>query len=569
MPKRIIVCSDGTGNTAIKGRGTNVFKLFEAVDLGSHRFDPDVTPQIAIYDDGVGTENVKPLKLFGGATGWGLSRNVKHLYKELARVYDPGDEIYMFGFSRGAFTVRTLVGLIGTCGLIDPERLNPRTFGSLQSTVKKAYRAYRRCYRPWLWRLFATPSKNAGTSFKARFSVPGDVKIRFVGVWDTVDAVGLPFHLSDVLNATIYQFKFPDYKLSPLVQRGCHALSIDDQRQSFHPLIWQESPGDQQRISQVWFAGSHANVGGGYPKQGMSLVTLDWLLTEAEQAGAAFGEHGLRLIASERQSFREHASVDDKLYDSRAGLGVFYRWKVRDIDAMCAAKGVVPKVHVSVLERVAHGTDDYSPGNLPARAEVVFTTPEKPEHAALAVRRAAGVQKVLTTIPNQTLLNQVRTALGVGQASYYVYLVSCAAVLIASSHVTAAGLLLAPLGALQATGGLVADGLTNPLATGAAIGRELAAEPRLIAYLASGFIAAYLMVLFVHRRLDAVFSGFWYPKQTELRDSLKQARQAARASAGAETSISGGAHLGGGQPPSFSPERQPLEGEEYAPGRRR
>src|SRR5215207_972716 len=95
MAKRIVVCSDGTGNTAIKGRGTNVFKLFEAVDLDSHRFDPAVTPQIAIYDDGVGTEDFKPLKLLGGATGWGLSRNVKHLYAELARVYDPGDEIYM------------------------------------------------------------------------------------------------------------------------------------------------------------------------------------------------------------------------------------------------------------------------------------------------------------------------------------------------------------------------------------------------------------------------------------------------------------------------------------------
>ena len=225
MPKRIVVCSDGTGNTAIKGRGTNVFKLFEAVDLDTHRFDANVTPQIAIYDDGVGTENFKPLKIFAGATGWGLSRNVRHLYKELARVYDPGDQIYMFGFSRGAFTIRTLVGLIGTCGLIDPERLKPRTFGNLRRTVKKAYRAYRKCYRPWLWRLFAQPSRDAGTIFKEKHSVPGDVMIRFVGVWDTVDAVGLPFHLSDVLNATVYQFKFPDHKLSPLVQRACHALA--------------------------------------------------------------------------------------------------------------------------------------------------------------------------------------------------------------------------------------------------------------------------------------------------------------------------------------------------------
>ena len=146
MPKRIVVCSDGTGNTAIKGRGTNVFKLFEAVDLDSHRYDPTVTPQIAIYDDGVGTEDFKPLKLLGGATGWGLSRNVKHLYAELVRVYDPGDEIYMFGFSRGAFTVRTLVGLIATCGLIDPRQLPKRTARAFHAKVQKAYSAYRACF---------------------------------------------------------------------------------------------------------------------------------------------------------------------------------------------------------------------------------------------------------------------------------------------------------------------------------------------------------------------------------------------------------------------------------------
>ena len=138
MGKRIVICSDGTGNTAIKGRGTNVFKVFEAVDLEGHRFDPAKTPQIAIYDDGVGTQNFKPLKVIAGATGWGLSRNVKHLYKELSRVYDPHDEIYMFGFSRGAFTVRTLAGFIASCGLIDQRKLEKKTFAGLEEAVDKA-----------------------------------------------------------------------------------------------------------------------------------------------------------------------------------------------------------------------------------------------------------------------------------------------------------------------------------------------------------------------------------------------------------------------------------------------
>ena len=118
MTKHIVVCSDGTGNTAVKGRGTNVFKVFESVDLSSHRYNPVQVPQLAIYDDGVGTESFKPLKLLGGIGGYGLSRNVCQLYKELCRVYDPGDRIFLFGFSRGAFTVRTLAGMIASCGIL-------------------------------------------------------------------------------------------------------------------------------------------------------------------------------------------------------------------------------------------------------------------------------------------------------------------------------------------------------------------------------------------------------------------------------------------------------------------
>ena len=141
MPKRIVVCSDGTGNTAVKARRTNVFKVFEAVDLHGHRLNPERTPQVAIYDDGVGTEDFKPLKILGGAFGWGLSRNVKDLYRELARIDDPGDEIFMFGFSRGALTVRTLAGFISTCGLIDKNKITPKI-----SVVW-------RCCRRRLWRV--------------------------------------------------------------------------------------------------------------------------------------------------------------------------------------------------------------------------------------------------------------------------------------------------------------------------------------------------------------------------------------------------------------------------------
>ncbi|HEX8027071.1 MAG TPA: DUF2235 domain-containing protein, partial [Vicinamibacterales bacterium] len=188
MPKNIVICSDGTGNSTISGRGTNVFKLFEAVDLNGHRWDPHRTPQVAFYDDGVGSESFKPLRLLGGAAGWGLSENIRQLYKELVRIYDPGDQIYVFGFSRGAFTVRSLVGLIATCGLVDASKCD--TADALDKMVKNAYAAYRQCYRTRLGKMFLGDSgREAGKRFGALHSLKEETRVRFVGVWDTVDAV--------------------------------------------------------------------------------------------------------------------------------------------------------------------------------------------------------------------------------------------------------------------------------------------------------------------------------------------------------------------------------------------
>ena len=106
--KNIILCADGTGNNDVKARGTNVFKLYEAIDRNGHKSDSTATPQVAFYDDGVGTSKFIPLRLLGGAVGWGFSQNIKDLYTELAHAYELGDKIYLFGFSRGAYTVRNI-----------------------------------------------------------------------------------------------------------------------------------------------------------------------------------------------------------------------------------------------------------------------------------------------------------------------------------------------------------------------------------------------------------------------------------------------------------------------------
>ncbi len=372
MPKNIVICSDGTGNSALKGRGTNVFKLYEAVDLSEPKENPSRPQQVAFYDDGVGTDNLKLLRLAGGAFGFGLSRNVKQLYTELARVHEHGDNIFLFGFSRGAYTVRTLAGLIVDCGI--PKYSSD---GELRKAVKDAFKKHRRRYKRFMRmrNLLQKEKKPDGSVSQDN----DDRKVKFIGVWDTVDAVGFPIdEIADGWNQVIYPFKFPDFTLSPLVEKACHAICIDDERHTFHPVMWNEHGEKGNRIEQVWFSGVHSNVGGGYEKQGMSLVALYWMMTKAE-------EKGLRFVQTDRDCYREHENVHDKLYDSRSGLKVYYRYKPRNIGETCKQAHVRPKIHLSVLKRIAQRTDGYAPGNLPQDFDVVATGGHLPGNPAPVV----------------------------------------------------------------------------------------------------------------------------------------------------------------------------------------
>ncbi len=410
MAKNIVICSDGTGNTTSKGRGTNVFKLFEAVDVHGHRSSPFSSRQVAFYDDGVGTEPWKPIRLLTGALGLGLSRNVKELYADLARAYEPGDQIYLFGFSRGAFTVRTLAALIAGCGIVDWAQCASDDI--LTQRVEAAYEAYRERYQTDLSRWVLgetrrpTAAERARTGFRAQYPVLHPVRIRFIGVWDTVDAVGLPIaHAAEFINRFIYRFKFPDLKLSAQVDRACHAISIDDERHTFHPVMW---GGEDRRIEQVWFAGVHSNVGGGYPKQGMSLVALAWMLKRAEQAD-------LRFVAADRAHYWDHQNVHDKLYDSRAGLASYYRYKPRDIGKMCEQHHVTPEVHLSAIERILQGTDGYAPGNVPRSLEIVATEPEPRDLDGVRVANA-----IATALgQDRSLLDRVRGRVWVRRMTHY------------------------------------------------------------------------------------------------------------------------------------------------------
>ncbi|MGE3151887.1 MAG: DUF2235 domain-containing protein [Nitrospiraceae bacterium] len=429
--KNIVLCSDGTGNTAIKARGTNVFKLYEAVDIQGHKDDQRLTPQVAFYDDGVGTSRLTPLKLIGGAFGLGFRKNVKDLYTELVHVYEPGDRIYLFGFSRGAYTVRALSGMIEYCGILD---INKVGHESLKQRIHHCWTAFRQEAFQRVTKQARRDNRPAddpltedcrrredfGAVIDGQCVPNGVVTIEFVGVWDTVGAVGAPFEeLRDLFN-WIYPMRFSELTPSSRIKRACHALSIDDDRRTFHPELWNEQGIRTTQVDQVWFAGVHSNVGGGYVKHGMSLVALDWMMAEAERCG-------LRFIKADRDYVQAHQDVHDELYDARAGWGLYYRWEPRDIVKLCRTHHMAqPRVHISVFERIANGTGWYAPVNLPNRCLVVRTNDNRawPQDETL---RAIEHQVTRGSGPNagharkESLLDGMHGAVRSGKMSYYTF----------------------------------------------------------------------------------------------------------------------------------------------------
>ena len=388
--KKIVLLSDGTGNGAAKRNKTNVWRLYSALDL--HRND-----QIAMYDDGVGSQEFVLFKIIGGAFGWGLKRNVINLYKFLCRNYQTdgteggSDKIYLFGFSRGSFTVRVLAGLIAECGLFTDDVPEPE----LDKKVRRNFSVYRnRFRRRQLSGLFARKldGNDAHTTVRP--------KIEFIGVWDTVDAYGLPVDELMVLwDKCILPTRFPDQRLWDGVSKACHAISIDDERHTFHPVLWDESEeGDADRIEQVWFPGVHSDVGGGYPRDAFSLVSLDWMISKVE-ASKQYSS-GLHFLAAVREEYSRRSDWHGTQHDSRAGLGAYYRYKPRNIELLCddpdaedtGVKPAVPKIHRSVFERIQGKVVPYAPTGLPVNYEIVATRgaiPAFENHAQKGARAAA------------------------------------------------------------------------------------------------------------------------------------------------------------------------------------
>ncbi len=346
--KKIALFSDGTGNSASSANKTNVWRAYKALDLSPG------SGQVGYYDNGVGTSAFRPVAILGLAFGFGLARNVRQIYNFLCHTYEPGDQIYCFGFSRGAFTIRVLAALVASEGIINHHGKSEQ---EMRRLVNAAYRNYRhknftpsllsvflRPMRDWLiglwWKLCSKPPYDPGQNLRHTPQADEEPLIRFIGVWDTVDAYGFPIdEFTRAWDMVVWPLNAKDRDLSPRVARACHALALDEQRKSFEPMLWNEFGMPRQkelrdeRLTQVWFAGVHANVGGGYPDDSLSLVSLDWMLQQCEQNHSR--DDGLRFMADERERIGQKACFDGPLYDSRSGIGNLYRYDPRDIDRLC------------------------------------------------------------------------------------------------------------------------------------------------------------------------------------------------------------------------------------------
>jgi uncharacterized protein (DUF2235 family) len=360
--KNIVLCADGTGNKGGYTPDSNVFKIYNDVDIHAPNRE-----QISYYDNGVGTSTNQMLKALSGAIGLGFQTNVCELYEFLARQYEPDDQVYLFGFSRGAATIRAFTGFIDACGLIDGRNMSAI---ELKTEVTRAFEVYKDQAQLDEW--------------KDTLANHGRIPIRMVGVWDTVAALGGPqrtditgpisFLLDKVLNVIdwiielLWPHRFYNYALTKNIENAYQALAIDDERTSFWPLVWTEpKAGSKQVVEQTWFSGMHSNIGGGYAREGMANVTLEWMLVRAAKLGLEFRPGVLK-------EAKHRSNAKGLMYDSRGGFARFYRYHPREISSLCKATITGPvRIHNSVIGRLERQIDNYTPKQIPDEFAVVET----------------------------------------------------------------------------------------------------------------------------------------------------------------------------------------------------
>jgi len=327
--KRLIVCCDGTWNDTDSGDSfTNVARMGWAIAAKDTR-GPEEIPQIVYYHSGVGSGAAFDRALGGGA-GVGLSRNVRDAYAFLANNYCGGDEVFLFGFSRGAYTARSIGGLIGYAGLLHKKDMDRFTV---------------------LWEGYRLRGKQGGVDPRPQFpDRHSPVRIKCIGVWDTVGSLGIPGNVDQTF-ASFYEFH--DTGLGAHVDNAFHALALDEARKDFQPALWQQDPAAKangQVLQQVWFAGAHSNVGGGYEEHGLSDVTLAWMGGQVADMLAIDVDY-----LKAKRDLRNGWGLG-KLYNSAEGP----IWQLRGTRPRTPTLGnaaTCESIHPSVAERGKQGAD--------------------------------------------------------------------------------------------------------------------------------------------------------------------------------------------------------------------
>jgi uncharacterized protein (DUF2235 family) len=337
--KRVILCADGTWNIrdqldeeSGKRRPTNVTKVARAIQPRSAAG----IDQVVFYHDGIGTRGPMD-KMTGGAFGHGIEENIRNLYRAIVYNYMSGDELYFFGFSRGAFTVRSLVGFMNLVGIVEKDD---------DYHVPDIYGCYEKGHRPG--------SPEWEDAFEKVKGVRPCPPIAFVGVWDTVGALGAPGVIGKVANALNgNKYSYHDVALHPIVQHAYHALAIDERRKPFAPTLWTRPAGWGGTLEQAWFPGVHSNVGGGYSPDGLANEALHWMVGKAEALGLEFDQQYLRPFKP---------CFNSTLHDSMSAKYRLFGPNHRPI-GLNGLDGQF--VHQSAIDRRAHDSG-YRPRNLEA-----------------------------------------------------------------------------------------------------------------------------------------------------------------------------------------------------------
>ena len=314
-PRNLVFLCDGTLTRLDPGFESNLGQLMRL--LGHLRDSPE---QMTHYDRGIQGKGWR--RWVNAASGQGINISICNGYGFLARNYRPGDRIYLFGYSRGAYAVRSLAGMIGTIGLLRPEY-------STERHVNLAFRFYEVGSQSTARQHFST--------HRCHVNVP----IEMLGVWDTVKSLGLPYPLLNRLAPMATEFH--DHELGAHIAHGYHALAIDEDRTSFEPILWEQSPDWQGRLEQTWFPGAHSDVGGQVDharNRPLSNISLNWMLRRAEA-------HGVMLPEAWESWFPEHAGAP--MIGCRKGLGRFYF--LRRPRQTGQSDGET--IHLSIRERMA------------------------------------------------------------------------------------------------------------------------------------------------------------------------------------------------------------------------